>query len=167
MRASVFGGAINFRADDISFVGGANLQPSTGITQEQADARYGFRVLQTVVTDPAGSVIAIGDRQGAPIIIPAELNGWKITRASGHVTTASTSGPVTVQLHNLTRALDLLSTRITIIANSTDSNAAGNTPSVINTANQIVNTGDEIWADIDTAGANAKGLIVTATFERA
>lgn len=166
VRVSVFGGAVNFLADDISFIGGATGQFATGITQEQADARYGFRVLQGVVTDPNGSNLAVGDRQGAPIVIPQEMHGWKLTRVSGHVTTPSTSGVPTIQLHNLTQALDLLSTRITIDVNEKDSTTAAVAP-VINLSNQLVNAGDEIWTDVDVAGTNTKGLIVTLTFERA
>lgn len=40
VRIADFGGSIGFYLDDLSFQGGATSQPSNGITQEQADARY-------------------------------------------------------------------------------------------------------------------------------
>lgn len=164
VRVSVFGGAINLRADDISLTGGASTQPVVGITPEQAEALYGWRSSQLVISDNAGDVLTVGDRKGMPFIVPPEMNGWRLSAARGHVVTVSSSGPVTVQLHNLTRALDMLTTKITVDANEKDSKDA--VASVVTTANAIVFTGDEVWVDIDAAGTGSKGLIITLTFVR-
>lgn len=65
VRVQVFGGAINFRADNFSLQGAAVTQPQTGITQEQADARYAplapsYVVVGANSTLPNGRVLAAG-----------------------------------------------------------------------------------------------------------
>lgn len=165
VRASVFGGAINFRADDIAFIGGANAQPQTGITQEQADARYGSRFVQRG-TDIL-SVLTVADGQDY-FRIPPGLNGWRLSEVSGGLVTAGTT-MTTVQLAKVPLSgstVDLLSTKLTIDANERDSSQAATQP-VITAANAIVATGDRIRVDIDVAGTNAVGLIVDYTFVRA
>jgi Collagen triple helix repeat (20 copies) len=120
-------------------------------------------VLEVFATDPAAAApIAVGDGQGYAVI-PAALNGYRLTAAHAALTTASTSGAVTVQVRNTTQGFDMLTTPITIDANEKNSYTAA-TPAVIDTAHDDVATGDEIRIDVDGAGANAKGLIAILTF---
>lgn len=132
----------------------------------RADANdvRGPRVVQIGVTDPAGSAITTGDGK-AFLVIPAELNGWLLTDAQAAVVGAvSTSGTPTVQIANVTDAVDMLTTKITIDANETTSYTAA-TPSVVDTANDDVATGDVLRVDVDVAGTGAKGLVVILVFE--
>ena len=62
-------------------------------------------------------------------------------------------------VNNITKNLDILSTRITIDVNEKDSKTAA-TPAVINQSNNTVNHGDEIRIDVDIAGTGTKGLEV-------
>jgi hypothetical protein len=91
--------------------------------------------------------------------VAEELDGYKIVSVGAHVYTASTSGLPTVQINNITKNLDILSTRITIDVNEKDSKTAA-TPAVINQSNNTVNHGDEIRIDVDIAGTGTKGLEV-------
>jgi hypothetical protein len=68
-----------------------------------------------------------------------------------------------VQIRNVTDAVDVLSTAITIDQSEFTSYTAA-TPPVINTANDDVATGDIIAVDVDGAGVSAAGLSVHLTF---
>lgn len=97
--------------------------------------------------------------------IPQELDGMNLVSVGAHVYTASSSGAVTVQIHNATDTADMLSTAITIDATEKDSLTAA-TPAVINAATDDVATADEIRVDIDGAGTGAKGLEIRLGFRR-
>lgn len=97
--------------------------------------------------------------------IPKELSGMNLVSVGAHVYTVSSSGAVTVMIHNATDTQDMLSTALTIDANEKDSVTAA-TPAVINTSYDDVAEGDEIRVDIDGAGTGAKGLEVRLGFRR-
>ena len=117
------------------------------------------RVVEVLVTDPNGSSLTTGDGK-AYFGIPVLLNGHNLVAVIGFLTGASSSGSVTVQIHNVTQAADMLSSVLTITASSNSSTTA-----TIDTANDDVATGDIIRIDIDGAGTSAEGLIVALTFE--
>ena len=119
-------------------------------------------VVQVLVSDPNGSALTTGDGK-AWFMIPAKLNGWNLTAAHAGVTTVSSSGLPTIQIHNATDGQDMLSTRITIDVSEFTSYTALNAP-VINTSFDDVATGDRIRIDVDTAGTGTKGLLVALTF---
>jgi len=96
--------------------------------------------------------------------IPDDVNGMHLVQAQAFVTTVSSSGVVTVQLRNITQAVDMLSTRITIDVGDLDSYAAA-APRVIDTANDQVFTGDQISVDVDVAGTGTTGLGVILRFD--
>jgi hypothetical protein len=96
-------------------------------------------------------------------MVPTLLNGRNLTEAHAFVSTVSSSGLPTVQIRNITKAADMLSTRITIDASEFTSYTAATAP-VIDTAHDDVSTGDLIAIDIDVAGTGAKGLGVVLTF---
>lgn len=128
-----------------------------------AGSDYGIRLVQIQVTDPNGAALATGDGQ-AYFSVPAQVNGYNLVSAQAHVTTVSSSGTPTVQIHNVTQAADMLSTRITIDANEKDSVTAA-TPPVIDTGNDDVATGDELRIDVDVAGTGTKGLQIRLGFQ--
>jgi hypothetical protein len=119
-------------------------------------------VVSIQVTDPGGSALTTGDGK-AYFRVPSTLNGCDIVAVAAHVTTVSSSGTPTVQIHNVTDTVDVLSTAITIDANEKDSSTAA-TPAVINGSNDSVATADELRIDVDVAGTGAKGLIVELQF---
>lgn len=128
-----------------------------------AGSNLGKAIVTLLVSDPAGSAITTGDGK-AYYRIPAAMNGMNLVAVAAHITTVSSSGTPTIQIHNLTQAADMLTTRITIDASETDSSTAA-AAAVIDTGNDDVAAGDMLRVDIDVAGTGAKGLIVQMEFQ--
>ena len=95
--------------------------------------------------------------------IPNDLDGWYLIDADAFVTTVSSSGAPNVMIRNVTDAVDMLSTAITIDASEFTSYTAATQP-VISSTNDQVATGDRIAVDVDGIGTGAKGLGVILTF---
>jgi len=115
----------------------------------------------------ADAVVAVGDKQ-FEFEVSEDMDGLRLTKVEGYVTTVSSSGTVTVQLALLDTdgagsAVDMLSTKLTIDANERNSRTA-TTPVVIDTAHDDVAWGDHIRIDVDVAGSGTKGLGVMLTF---
>jgi hypothetical protein len=126
-------------------------------------------VWQLIVSDPNGSAISTGDGK-AFTRIPATLSGTDLVNVAAALGTASSSGLPTIQLRRKRAGVDvdMLSTKITIDVNETDggtttASGASATPASINTSNDDLQTGDQIYVDVDVAGTGAKGLIVEFT----
>lgn len=120
------------------------------------------RVLLLKVIEEA-TALTTGDGKGY-FSIPADLSGKRIVAVGAHVYTASSSGAITVQIHSVGDAADLLSTAITIDQSEKDSSTAA-TPAVINTSYDDVVTGDEFRVDIDGIGTGSAGLDVWLELE--
>jgi hypothetical protein len=118
-----------------------------------------------LVTDPNGSALTTGDGK-AYARIPSYIEGMNLIDAGASVSTNSSSGAVNVMIRRRRSGVnaDMLSTALTIDANESDSATAA-TPYVINTSNDDVLQGDQIYVDIDGAGTGAKGLCITLTFQ--
>jgi hypothetical protein len=87
--------------------------------------------------------------------IPRDLDGTELVHAEAYITTSGTL--VTVQIRNITKALDMLTTRITIDAGEYSSLDAA-VPPVVNETNAAVDMGDRIAVDVDTAGGQGLGV---------
>lgn len=122
------------------------------------------RVVEIFVSDPNGDAITTGDGK-AHFFVPALLNGHNLVAAHAGITTTSSSGTPTIQIHNVTQAADMLSTRITIDVDPEKTSYTAAAQPVIDTGNDDVATGDELRVDVDVAGTGAKGLCVILTFE--
>lgn len=92
--------------------------------------------------------LVVGDYQGW-FMIPPALNGWNITHVSAM--RRSGTGVPAIQLRNVTDAVDVLSTKVTIDTSEVTSNTAA-TPPVINTAVDDVASYDIFAVDVDVAG---------------
>ena len=95
--------------------------------------------------------------------VDLSLDGLNLIDAQAYVTTVSSSGLPTVQIRNVTDAVDMLSTKISIDASEFTSYTAA-TPMVINPSNDGVSVGDLLAVDVDVAGTGARGLGVILTF---
>ena len=135
------------------------LIPTAIIEDDGLLTRY---LIELFVTDPGGSALTVGDGK-CYFVVPAALNGRNLISAHAAVTTVSSSGLPTIQIANVTQAVDMLSIKITIDANENTSYSA-DTISVIDTTNDDVATGDLLRVDLDVAGTGAKGLIVILEF---
>jgi len=130
-----------------------------------AGSDYGKRSMQVLLSDPNGDPISIGDGiAGFQYRIPAEMNGWNLVGVAASVTTASSAGTPTFQIHNITQAADMLSTALTIDVSEMDSATAA-TPAVIDAVNDDVATANKLRVDVDTAGTGTKGLSISLTFQ--
>jgi len=101
------------------------------------------------------------------ITIPDTFDGLYLYSIGGHVYTAGTGSTTDIQLYNLTTAVDVLSTKLTIDAGETDSSTAS-TAVVINSSGSInrVYTATVLRVDIDQIGSStaAKGLEIRMQF---
>lgn len=128
-----------------------------------AGSNFGIRYLQAIVFDFATD-IAVGDGK-MYFHIPPALNGMNLVYCHAEVITAGTTGTMTIQVHELVGAVDMLSTLLQIDTAETGSDTAA-TPYVINGDNDDVATNDVIRVDVDAVHTTpAKGLIVTLGFQ--
>lgn len=131
---------------------------------EDGDVAFTDRV-RNVMLEPfsfkADELLAVGDDAGR-VPIPLDLDVYELIYVRAKVKTAPGAGGVTVQLHNIDNAVDMLSTAITIDNGETSSETAA-APPVINAANDDVDDGDDIRIDVDAAN-DAEGLQVEMGF---
>ena len=92
--------------------------------------------------------LTTGDYQGW-FMIPPDFNGWVITHV--YAMRKSGTGVPALQLRNVTDAVDVLSTKVTIDSGEATSGTAA-TPAVINTSNDDVASYDIFAVDVDVAG---------------
>lgn len=130
-----------------------------------AGSDFGKTVCQILVFDDETDT-AVADGAGDVFFrIPATLNGQNLVAVAAQVQTSGTTGTTDVQIHNVTQAADMLTTKLTIDSGETDTSTAA-TAAVIDTANDDVATGDQIRIDVDAVSTTAaKGLIVELTFQ--
>lgn len=130
-----------------------------------AGSDYGKRPVTIWVLDDSEDT-AVADGSGDVLYrIPAVLNGYNLVGIACYVQTAGTTGTTDIQVHNVTQAADMLTTKCTVDSAETDSSTAA-TAAVIDTANDDVATGDKIRIDVDAVATTAaKGLGVELTFQ--
>jgi len=119
-------------------------------------AHYEIKVVSDLI------VVKTGDSQFV-FAIPSDADFFDLVDAQAFVSTVSSSGKPTVQIRNITQAVDMLTTKITIDVSEFTSYSAA-VPSVVDAANSDVATGDLIAVDVDVAGTGAKGLGVILVF---
>ena len=151
--------SLDISADKISFFDNAT-ETTRSILPTNVSAFVERTLIVKCVADNIGPSVGNGITH---VTIPSPLNSRKLQNAEAHVYTVGTGGSITtVQLHNLTDAVDMLSTAITIDLNEKDSSTAA-TPHVIG-ANNTVTTGDVIRIDVDAVATNTLGLEVRMVF---
>lgn len=95
--------------------------------------------------------------------VPPEFAFLILNSVSAFISTVSSSGALTVQVRNITQAVDMLATAITIDQGENSSLTAATLPAVHQTRNQV-REGDLIAIDVDGAGTGAAGLGVVLVF---
>jgi hypothetical protein len=93
----------------------------------------------------------------ARIVLPSNFDQLVLDKVGAHVYTAATGSTTIVQIHNETRGVDMLSTRIEIDAGENDTSTSA-TPPVINPSNERVYNGDVLRFDIDQIGSSTAAL---------
>lgn len=128
-----------------------------------AGSNAGCRIVQIAVIDFATD-ITTGDGK-AYFVVPTELNGMNLIRVAATVITAGTTNATTIQIANVTDAVDMLSTLMNIESTETSTRTSA-TPGTIDTSKDDVATGDVLRIDIDAVSTTApKGLIVEMVFQ--
>lgn len=129
-------------------------------TQIALDAVYEPAVLPLILNTQ--TALTAGDNL-LQFHIPPKMNGWTITRVTA--SRASGTGTLTLQLHNVTDGVDVLSTRLTIDSGETSSSTAA-TAAVINAANDDVASYDRLRIDVDDAGTSTLHATMNIEFTR-
>lgn len=112
----------------------------------------------------AGATAATVADGHAYLLIPSSVAGMNLVEVVATAVTAGTTGTMDIQLHNVTSAADILSTKITIDSTEKSSSTAA-TPAVINGAEDDVAANDVIRVDIDAIHTTpAAGLILSLVF---
>ena len=114
-----------------------------------AGSNYGEVIFGMLVEEGATSLGTGDAKNGNYFRIPSTCNGWNIVSVAAQVYTVGSTGTASFQLRNVTDGSDTLSTKLTIDSGEKDSLTAA-TPSVINTANDDVATGDQFTWDVDS-----------------
>ena len=128
-----------------------------------AGSNYGIEYIQVPLFAPATDS-STGDGK-AYFHIPPKLNGWNLVYVHAFNVTAGTTNTTDIQIHNVTDAQDMLSTKITIDSTEVGSDTAA-TPAVINATYKDVATNDRLRIDVDAVHTTAgKGTIVTLGFQ--
>jgi len=122
------------------------------------------RIAGVLLSHPNGASPVTGDGK-AYIRIPEDMNGLVLSAVGASCSTAGTSGATSVQIRRVRAGVsaDMLTTNITIDQDETDSSTAA-TPAVIDTGNDDVQTGDQIFFDIDSVSSGTRGLYISFTF---
>lgn len=130
-----------------------------------AGSDFGIRLVEVQAVEGATNT-AVGDGAGNyRFFVPAQLNGYNLVVAHAAVVTAGTTNTTDIQIANVTDAVDMLSTKITIDSAEKTSYTAATAP-VINGATDDVATGDEIRIDVDAISTTpAKGLSIILGFQ--
>ena len=122
----------------------------------------GRRGVQCIVFNFTRAVI-VGDGRFY-IHIDQRLEKLSLIDVHAEVITAGTTGTTDIQIHNIDKAVDMLSTKLTIDSGEKVSDTAV-TPAVINSANAAVDLNDTLRIDTDAVSTTPPlGLIVTLGF---
>ena len=154
-------GALGVTVDSVTG-SGTHTDWTVSLSAAVVGSDLGKRVIQVKVIDDL-TTLTTGDGK-VIFLVPQELNGYNLVGANAFVTTASSSGTPTIQIRNVTDAVDMLSTRITIDANEYTSYTAA-AADVVDATYDDVATGDRLAVDVDVAGTGAKGLGIILTFQ--
>lgn len=125
-----------------------------------AGSVHGTKII-TLLVFPSADDVTTGDGK-LFYHVPASLNGMDIitVHALNHV--AGITGQCDVQIHNVTDAVDILSTVLSVDTTEVGSDTA-DTPAVINTSTDGLATNDILRIDVDAihSGTAPKGLSIT------
>ena len=138
---------------------GKVIKVNSGETAVEFDAEI-THVLQG---DPT-TALSTGDGK-LYFTVPESLDGYNLISAHACVYTVSSSGAPSIQVHNRTDAVDMLSVSITIDVSELNSYTA-TTPHTVDTSNDDVSTGDVICIDVDVAGTGVEGLDIHLVFNK-
>ena len=130
------------------------------------DSDWGARAPFIVILDN-NTDTAVADGVGNFEWVPGDIfNGYNIVDIECGVYVAGTTNTTDIQIHNITSAADVLSTKCTIDSGETSSHTAA-TAAVINTAEDDITSADRYRFDIDAVSTTAaRGLWIELTLRK-
>ncbi len=149
--------ALSDTPSDYTDNAGKTLKVNSGETAVEFDAE-----VTHVIQSDASTALSTGDGR-LYFTVPASLDGYDLTAAHACVYVVSSSGLPSIQVHNRTDAVDMLSVAITIDVSELTSYTA-TTAHTVDTDNDDVSTGDVIRIDVDAAGTDVQGLDIHLVF---
>lgn len=139
--------------------------PLHGHLLHRANGHDPIPVLLHVRVTSDGAGVSAGDGKRT-ITITDDLGGTRLRSAQATLVTGGSTA-TTIQIHNVTEAVDMLADKIQIDSGDTDSYESV-APSVVDDTGtppkNLVSRGDKIRVDVDAAGTGAKGLEVLLEF---
>lgn len=141
--------------------------PARAVTPDGfAGSDYGKRVVTIILLDDTQANVVADGQADITFTIPLEMNGWNLVLAHVSLEVVGTTGTQNNQVHNVTQAVNMLSTAITVDTAELTSYTAATQP-VVDTLNDDVATGDKIRFDTDGihSGTAAQGLQYILTFQ--
>jgi len=131
-----------------------------------AGSEFGKRNVQLTLLAKDTDAVVGEEVGGYTYTVPSSLDGWKLVEAQASVRVAGTTGTLDLQVHNITQAVDMLSTVITVDSGAVSSYTAA-ASSVVNPANNSLTSGDQIRVDVEAIHTTpSKGLAVILTFQK-
>lgn len=152
---------------EITVANGETTITSAEINDTRTQVAWDLRETKYIImqVEEGATDLATGDGK-AYFTIPPSLDGFNLTEVHARVVVAGTTGTTDIQIHNVTQAADMLSTKITIDSTELSSSTAA-TPPVINASTDDVAENDLIRVDIDAVSTTEpKGLIIRLGFRR-
>ena len=99
-------------------------------------------------------------------VVPKVLDGWNIVDVEAGVYVVGTTGTTDIQIHNVTSAADILTTKITIDSGEFSSHTAA-TGAAISASEDDLTTADRIRFDVDAISTTpANGLWIQLTLRK-
>lgn len=128
-----------------------------------AGSTFGKRIVEILLLENDVDAEVVNGIGNIYWTAPTELAGYNIVNVAASVATAGTTGTLDIQIHNVTSAADILTTKITIDSGQTTSYTAA-TPAVISGTEDDLTAGDLFRFDIDAIHTTpSKGLTIILT----
>lgn len=127
---------------------------------------WGARTVFIVLLDDT-TATAVADGTGdIEWVAPTIFDGWNIVDVECGVLVAGTTNTTDIQIHNVTSAADILTTKCTIDSTETSSHTAATAPVISGTEDDLT-TADRIRIDVDAISTTpANGLWVELTLRK-
>lgn len=145
----------------------SDLAPFTNAEKSKLAATYAQGIMLEVFSFAKSEAVTTGNGKGY-FLVPPALNGTNLTGVyASHLIEGTGAGTDTtsIQIHNATDIVDMLTTPITIDEDEMNTSTAATAALIDSNADDVV-TGDILRIDVDTvtSGTPPVGLIVVLEF---
>jgi len=160
-------GAANARVTTVLDEDTLSSDSDTSLATQQSIKAYVDSQIRYITVPVFGPAEGNSTGDGKVFVhVPAAFNGMNLISVHAQLFTTGTTGTEDIQIRNVTKTQDMLSTIITIDTGELSSTTAA-TPAVIDATKDDVSTNDTLAVDIDAvhSGGVAGGLGITLGFQ--